>query len=78
MTHRYLRLRALLDGNPVLSVGAQVHFVGADVVVLPGFFGDGALRPDGCDESEEPQVHLEAQAITKRVQWRTAGSGSAL
>lgn len=61
VTHRHLLLWALLHSDPVLSGGAQVHFVRANVVVLLGLLRDRPLRPDGCDESEESQVHLEWQ-----------------
>lgn len=49
---------ALLDGDPVLFGGAHIHLVGADEVVLLGFLGDGALRPDGRDVAQESQIHL--------------------
>lgn len=55
----YLLLRTILHRHPVLSVGAQVHLVRADEVVLRGLFGDGALSPNGGDEPEEPQVNLQ-------------------
>lgn len=55
----HLRLGALLHRDPVLSVRAQVHLVRANKVMLLGLFGDGALSPDGRDEPEEAQVHLE-------------------
>lgn len=62
---------ALLDGDPVLFCGAYVHLVGADEVVLLGFLGDGALRPDGCDVAQESQIHLAKQG-GERVNFKIA------
>lgn len=35
--------------------------------MLLGLFGDRPLRPDGCDESEEAQVHLGTESRQGRV-----------
>ena len=51
-------LGALLQSDPVLSVRADVHFVGLDKVNLPGLLGNGALGAYGRDKPQEPEVHL--------------------
>ena len=54
----YLLFGAFLQGDPVLSIRADVHFVGLDEVNLLGLLGDGALGTDGGDKPQESEIHL--------------------
>lgn len=75
----YLLLGVVLHRHPVLARGAHVHPVRAHEIVLLGFLGDGSLSPDGRDETEEAQVHLESASrrsggwqglATENTTWR--------
>lgn len=52
-------LISLFQGDPVLSIGADVYSVSLDVILLLGFLGNGTLCPDSSDESQEAQIHLQ-------------------
>lgn len=54
----YLLFGAFLQSDPVLSIGADVHFVGFDKVNFVRLLGNGALCTYGRDEPQEPKVHL--------------------
>lgn len=54
----YLLFGALFQSDPVLSVRADIHFVGLDKVNPPRLLGDGALGAYSRDETQEPEVHL--------------------
>lgn len=55
----YLLFGAVFQGDPVLSVGADVYFVGLDKVYLVSLLGNGTLCPDGRDEAQKAEVHLQ-------------------
>jgi hypothetical protein len=50
---------SLFQGDPVLSVGADVYSVSLDIIFLLGFLGNGTLCPYSSNESQEAQVHLQ-------------------
>lgn len=43
----YLLFRTFLQSDPVLSIGADIYFVGLDKVNPLCLLGNGALRADG-------------------------------
>lgn len=75
MSQSYLLLWALLYCDPILSIGAHIHFVGADKVLLLGFLGDGALCSHGWDKAEESQVHLATQTRNTQLAWTLLAHG---
>lgn len=50
---------SLFQGDPVLSVGADVYSVSLDIIFLLGFLGNGTLCSHSGNESQEAQVHLQ-------------------
>lgn len=54
----YLLFRTFLQSDPVLSIGADVYFVGLDKVNPLRLLGDGALRAYGGYKAQEPEIHL--------------------
>lgn len=44
--------------HPVLPIGADLQLVGTDIVALLGFSRDGTLCGNGCEHSQEVEVHL--------------------
>lgn len=67
----YLLFRTFLQSDPVLSVGADVHFVGLDKVNPLRFLGNGALRADGWHKAQEPEIHLWEGEKTERQREET-------
>lgn len=52
--------------HPVLPVGADLQLVGTDIVPVLGFPGDGTLCGNGCEHSQEVEVHLSRGKRDKR------------
>lgn len=52
--------------HPVLAVGADLQLVGTDVVALLGFPRDGTLGGNGCEHSQELEVHLSREKRNKK------------
>lgn len=70
----YLLFRTFLQSDPVLSIRADIYFVGLDIVNPLCLPGNGALRADGRYKAQEPQIHLwkekrERDTRESRLKW---------
>lgn len=52
--------------HPVLAIGADLQLVGTDIVTILGFSRDGTLCGNGCEHSQEVEVHLSRVKKDKR------------
>lgn len=52
--------------HPVLPIGADLQLVSTDIVPVLGFSGDGTLCSNGCEHSQEVEVHLYKGKRDKR------------
>lgn len=62
----YLVVFPMSVHHPVLPIGADLQLIGTDIVAILGFSGDGTLCGNGCEHSQEVEVHLSRGKRDKR------------
>lgn len=62
----YLMVFTMSVHHPVLPVGADLQLVSTNIVPILGFSGDGTLCSNGCEHSQEVEIHLYRGKRDKR------------